>query len=254
MIFAVDMFNEGVDLPHIDTVMMLRPTESSTIWLQQFGRGLRKAEGKEHLTVIDYIGNHRTFLIKTRSLLQPLLGIGPGDREIAAALKRIRDGDVELPAGCEVTYELEALNIIESLIPPPSLPEVFRRHYEDFRDRNGERPTAVELFHEGYNPRSVRKAYGSWLRFVKAMGDLSESQQRAISDAGSFLDVLEITPMTRSFKMLVLQAMLDADQLPGELPIARLVEGFGRLARRSAVLLSGCRRVAGRTGQAQKAA
>lgn len=238
VIFAVDMFNEGVDLPQIDTVMMLRPTESSTVWLQQFGRGLRKAEGKNHLTVIDYIGNHRTFLIKTRTLLQPLLGIGPGDREIAAALKRIRAGDVDLPPRCEVTYDLEAVNIIESLIPPPSLPEALRRYYEDFRDRNGERPTAVELFHEGYNPRSVRKGYGSWLGFVKAMGDLADGQQRVLSHAGSFLDAVEITPMTRSFKMLVLQAMLNGDQLPGELPMARLVDEFGRLARRAAVLRS----------------
>ena len=68
VVCAVDMFNEGVDLPHLDTVMMLRPTESQILWLQQFGRGLRKAEGKERLTVIDYIGNHRVFLLKPQTL------------------------------------------------------------------------------------------------------------------------------------------------------------------------------------------
>jgi superfamily II DNA or RNA helicase len=68
IVFAVDMFNEGVDLPLVDTVMMLRPTESKVLWLQQFGRGLRKAEGKERLTVIDYIGNHRVFLLKPQTL------------------------------------------------------------------------------------------------------------------------------------------------------------------------------------------
>jgi hypothetical protein len=47
------MFNEGVDLPDVDTVMMLRPTESRVLWLQQFGRGLRVAEGKDRLRVID---------------------------------------------------------------------------------------------------------------------------------------------------------------------------------------------------------
>ena len=51
----MDIFNEGVDLPDLDTVMMLRPTESRILWLQQFGRGLRKAAGKNKLTVIDYI-------------------------------------------------------------------------------------------------------------------------------------------------------------------------------------------------------
>ena len=68
IVFAVDMFNEGVDVPMIDTVMMLRPTESPIVWLQQFGRGLRK-HGDKRLTVIDYIGNHRTFLTKVRTLL-----------------------------------------------------------------------------------------------------------------------------------------------------------------------------------------
>ncbi len=230
------MFNEGVDLPQVDTVMMLRPTESSTIWLQQFGRGLRNAEGKDRLTVIDYIGNHRTFLTKTRALLQPLMNIGPGDRDIAVALQRILKNDVTLPEGCEVTYELEAVDIINSLLRAPRAPEAIQAYYVDFRDRHGERPRAVELLHEGYNPRSLRKSHGSWLRFVREMEDLTPEQQRALDEHGEFLDVIEVTPMTRSFKMLVLQALLNADQLPGEMDIQKLAEKFSRLASRSATL------------------
>ena len=61
---AVDIFNEGVDVPALDTVMMLRPTESRIVWLQQFGRGLRlnDSDQTKKLNVIDYIGNHRSFL------------------------------------------------------------------------------------------------------------------------------------------------------------------------------------------------
>ena len=69
IVFAVDMFNEGVDLPTLDTVMMLRPTESKILWLQQFGRGLRKAPAKEQLTVIDYIGSY------SREQIPPLFGL-----------------------------------------------------------------------------------------------------------------------------------------------------------------------------------
>ena len=112
IVFAVDMFNEGVDLPTLDTVMMLRPTESKILWLQQFGRGLRKAPGKEQLTVIDYIGNHRVFLLKP----QTLFGLPSGDREIFNLLERLRNGTQELPPGCEVTYELEAVDILKSLL------------------------------------------------------------------------------------------------------------------------------------------
>ena len=61
ILFSVDLFNEGVDIPVVDTIMMLRPTESKIIFIQQFGRGLRIAEGKKVVKVIDFIGNHKTF-------------------------------------------------------------------------------------------------------------------------------------------------------------------------------------------------
>ena len=59
VLFTVDMFNEGVDIPSIDSILFLRPTESPTIFLQQLGRGLRIAENKEYLTVLDFIGNYK---------------------------------------------------------------------------------------------------------------------------------------------------------------------------------------------------
>jgi superfamily II DNA or RNA helicase/HKD family nuclease len=58
-LFAADLFNEGLDLPHVDTVLFLRPTESATIFLQQLGRGLRRAPGKAVLTALDFVGHHR---------------------------------------------------------------------------------------------------------------------------------------------------------------------------------------------------
>lgn len=259
VLFTVDMFNEGVDLPNVDTVLMLRPTESSVIWTQQFGRGLRLAAGKQHLTVIDYIGNHRTFLVKARTLLQPASEIGPADRDLAGALSRLWEKEVELPPGCEVTYELETVNILKALLSrrfrqaqgdsprdedgnilPGSLfpmsNEDVRIFYEDFRDRQGTRPTASETFHAGYNPRLLRKSHGSWFRFVREMGDLTETQQQAFDQANEFLDLLERTQMSRSFKMLTLMAMLQEHDLPGEISIGDLTAKFQHLAQRSAVL------------------
>lgn len=63
-IFSVDIFNEGIDIPRLNQVVMLRPTQSAIIFVQQLGRGLRKREGKSHLTVIDFIGNYQNnFLV-----------------------------------------------------------------------------------------------------------------------------------------------------------------------------------------------
>jgi superfamily II DNA or RNA helicase/diadenosine tetraphosphate (Ap4A) HIT family hydrolase len=232
VIFTVDMFNEGVDLPDVDTVMMLRPTASRILWLQQFGRGLRKAEGKERLNVIDYIGNHRTFLLK----LQTLFDLQAGDAHIADQLTLLERGNAELPPGCGVTYELEVIDILRGLLRLPKDEEAIRFYYEDFRERYGVRPTASEMHHDGYLPRSVRKAYGSWFGFINAMGDLATVHEDLTAEGRSaeFLSDLETTPMTRSYKMLVLLVMLHDDCLPGEITVEELREGVRRLVRRSA--------------------
>jgi superfamily II DNA or RNA helicase/HKD family nuclease len=179
VVFAVDMFNEGVDLPHVDTIMMLRPTESRIVWTQQFGRGLRKVEQKDHLTVIDYIGNHRTFLLKP----QVLLGLGPAPADVAEALTRVEAHAFDLPPGCEVTYDLRAIEILRALLPLQTH-DALRAWYEDFRERHGVRPRAVQAFHEGYAPRAVRRSHGSWLRFVDRMGDLAPSQASLVRGGG----------------------------------------------------------------------
>ena len=155
IIFSVDVFNEGVDLPTVDTVMMLRPTESRVLWLQQLGRGLRQAEGKSHLTVIDYIGNHRTFLIKP----QTLLALPPGDSHLADVLDRVAaHRALDLQPGCEVVYELETIGTLRALLRAPREHEALRTWYEDFRERNGARPRAVEAHHDGYLPLQLRSS------------------------------------------------------------------------------------------------
>lgn len=231
VIFAVDMFNEGVDLPNMDTVMMLRPTESQIIWLQQFGRGLRFQPDKR-LKVIDYIGNHRSFLVKPRALFQ----LGPGDREVAYALDRLESGTMELPPGCSVTYDLEAKNILQALIRIPQRGEALKAHYRDFVERNGIRPTAVEAYNDGYDPKSMRRGYGSWFGFVDAMGGLSDDEREAFQQLRTFLAALGITPMTKSFKMLALLAMISEGAFPGRIHIDQLCAGFAQIARRYAAL------------------
>lgn len=233
VIFAVDMFNEGLDLPTVDTVLMLRPTESTILWQQQFGRGLRRSEGKEHLRVIDYIGNHRSFLIKIRALLEPLLNLQDSDTAISAALRLLQQGRADLPPGCGVTYELKTVDIIAGLLRTRDEDEAPLAFYENFRERHGTRPTAVELYHAGYNPRVLRRSHGSWPQFLRTRGDLTVGESAAVDVAGEFFKAVEATQMTKSFKMLTLLAMLNRDAIPGSISIADLVTEFRRVARRS---------------------
>ncbi|WP_420768115.1 DUF3427 domain-containing protein [Roseovarius sp. S4756] len=182
ILFAVDMFNEGVDVPEIGTVLMLRPTESAIIWLQQLGRGLRRVEGKV-LQVIDYIGNHRSFLTKVATLLQA----GAGDRSISTKLDALQVGEFQMPQGCEITYELEVIDILRNLLRAKEGAAELEAFYVDFRDRNGIRPTAVEVFRNGFDPRE--SGHGGWFDFVRDMGD--PLPERPFATHGRLLGELE---------------------------------------------------------------
>lgn len=102
LIFTVDLYNEGVDIPEVDTVLFLRPTESLTIFLQQLGRGLRESVGKECLTVLDFIGQaHKSYDFegRYRALMdEPKLRV---DKEIQA-------GCPHVPLGCSIQMERKA--------------------------------------------------------------------------------------------------------------------------------------------------
>ena len=105
-IFVVDIYNEGVDIPEVNTVLFLRPTESLTIFLQQLGRGLRLAENKECLTVLDFIGqaNKRyNFEDKFAALLS---------NTTRSVTREIKDGFVSAPKGCYIQLEKKAAKYI----------------------------------------------------------------------------------------------------------------------------------------------
>jgi hypothetical protein len=77
--------------------------------MQQIGRGLGRSSPTKILTVIDYAGNHKVFLLKPRTLFR----LGQGREVLLDALRQLRDGVADLPPGCEVTYELEAIDILK---------------------------------------------------------------------------------------------------------------------------------------------
>lgn len=133
-----------------------------------------------------------------------------------------------------MTYELGAREILRSMLRGLSGPEALETFYRDFKERHGEPPTPLEAFEEGYNPRRTGSA--NWFRFVKAMGDLPADRARALEVAGEFLDELQTTQMTRSYKMLTLLTMLDADAFPGEIEAGALAAGFADRASRAPAL------------------
>ncbi len=105
-IFVVDLYNEGVDIPEVNTVLFLRPTESLTVFLQQLGRGLRLCEGKEALTVLDFVGQaHSKFSFEQR--YQAMLG-----RSRRTVEYEIKHGFLHVPRGCSIQLEKQAQEYI----------------------------------------------------------------------------------------------------------------------------------------------
>jgi superfamily II DNA or RNA helicase len=115
-LFVVDIFNEGVDIPEIDTVLFLRPTESLTVFLQQLGRGLRLADGKDCLTILDFVGNSRPeydFESKFRALI---------GKTTTSVQKEIEDDFPHLPLGCSIVLEKKTKEtILENIKKATSL-------------------------------------------------------------------------------------------------------------------------------------
>lgn len=163
---VADMLNEGIDIPEIDTVLFLRPTESLTVFLQQLGRGLRLADGKTCLTVLDFVAQaHQNYNYESR--FRAL--VGRGNRSVE---NEIKNGFLFLPRGCSITMERQAQeyilkNIREAIFNLRRL----RREVQNFHQNTGQEltlPNFLENF--GLDWRLIYKTPGSWARLKQQAG------------------------------------------------------------------------------------
>jgi superfamily II DNA or RNA helicase len=134
VLFSVDLFNEGVDLPTVDTLLMLRPTDSPVLWMQQLGRGLRKSAGKTICTVLDFVGQHRKEFRYDRRF-RALLG---GSR--SGVEKQVAEGFPFLPAGCHMELDRVARErVLQSI--RQAVPSQWPQKVAELRDLAAERPS-----------------------------------------------------------------------------------------------------------------
>ncbi|MCE2571948.1 DEAD/DEAH box helicase family protein [Motilimonas eburnea] len=202
VLFSVDLFNEGTDLPSIDTVLMLRPTESNIIFIQQLGRGLRRHINKTHLVVLDFIGNHRSFLNK-----QEVLGITTSSD--LSKYDGIKATNPKLGNGCFVNLEPQIVDFWQALVK--QLRHTAKEEFENLTNHLGHRPRAVEFYRAGYDFNKVNKQHGSWLELVATMSN-DGNLQRIVEDHKSFLlNAVQKMSMTKCFKAILLEAYLELD-------------------------------------------
>lgn len=220
VVFAVDMFNEGIDVPEVDSVLMLRPTESPVIFLQQLGRGLRLSDAKDHLSVIDFVGNHRSFLLHPRVLL----GLGNGDEPTTAAvLRAVESGEWDFPAGCSITFDVEAIDLLRLLAERTgSVGDALAQFCVDFSSEHETRPSAAQTAAAGYQPTAARKRHGGWFGLLDDLDLLEPSEKAVWQSHRETLLGFERESITKSYKLVTLRALLASGRLRQGMPITDL--------------------------------
>ena len=166
VVFSVDLFNEGVDVPAVDTILMLRPTDSPTLFMQQLGRGLRRSKNKAFCTVLDFVGMHRKeFRIDRR--FRALIG---GSRR--SVEQAVRQGFPYLPAGCHLQLDQKAQEVVlESL--RNSVPSRWPAKVEELRQLRVASPgvSLIDFLREsGLELEELYEGNRSWSELLEAAG------------------------------------------------------------------------------------
>ena len=172
---VVDVLNEGADFPFVQTLLFLRPTESARIFHQQLGRGLRKAVGKSHCTVIDFIGN-----FKNAYMLVEYHGLLPFPEQAVTTGKSLSPKAVlNLPLGCRVHFDARVVDLFarQSLDPANAtrhnIGRILIHQYARLESRLGRRPTRKDVDYNLLLGRDLYQlVFGSWSAFEAGYKEL----------------------------------------------------------------------------------
>ncbi|WMJ18740.1 DEAD/DEAH box helicase family protein [Geobacillus kaustophilus] len=201
-IFTVDLFNEGVDIPSVDTLLFVRPTESLTVFTQQVGRGLRLYKGKDYCVIIDLIGNYRNADVKLRLF----------DTQRGETKKKAREPVMPtVPETCELHLDVQAIHLLEEMQKKRQpRKERLLADYRELKQELGRRPTYLELHLHGQSEAAeYKQEFGSYVGFLYWAGELSELEEEVFLKHEPWLTEVEWTKMSKSYKMVVLKAMLE---------------------------------------------
>ncbi|WP_110926718.1 DEAD/DEAH box helicase family protein [Bacillus massiliglaciei] len=198
-VFTVNLFNEGVDIPAVDTLLFVRPTESLTIFTQQIGRGLRLHDGKDHCVIIDLIGNYRHADVK----LSVFDTRGNGEKKAAT--------EPLLPDSCKVELDMKVINLLKEMARKRQpRREKLLNDYQELKRELGRRPSYLELHLQGTSESpQYRQEFGSYLGFLDWAEELTGKESEVFERFQPWIKEVEKTGMAKSYKMVVLLAMLE---------------------------------------------
>lgn len=164
-IISVDIFSEGVDVPEINQVIMLRATKSPIVFIQQLGRGLRKAEGKEYVVILDFIGNYQNNFMVPVAL--------SGDRSYNRDNMRryVMEGCRVIPGASTIHFdEIAKSRIFKSIDKIKGIKEIIRKSYWDLKYRLGRTPMLIDFYENGeVDPLVILDHYKTYYQFLKCV-------------------------------------------------------------------------------------
>ena len=227
VIFSVDMFNEGVDIPAVDMVMFLRPTESPIVFLQQLGRGLRKSMGKEYLNVLDFIGNYekagRVRFLLTGKTFSETKTYNPADR-------------TDYPDDCMIDFDLELIDLFAEMDKRTlRVKDCIRGEYYRVKNLLDKSPSRLELFtymdddvYQLAMQHSKENPFKRYLDYKKELDELSEDESAFLQDINGreFIHLIETTNMTKVYKMPVLMAFYNHGDIRMEVTEQQLLASW----------------------------
>lgn len=209
-IFSVDIMNEGIDAPRVNQVIMLRPTQSPVIFVQQLGRGLRKADNKEYVVILDFIGNY------TNNFMIPIALSGDRSYNKDSIRRYVSEGTRVIPGESTIHFDAISRERIYHSIDLARTNDVklLRESFDNLRYRLGRIPTVLDF--KEYGSIDVRKyfeKFGSYYAFLKKYysDDYTvtlNTQEELIIE---FLSK-KVTNMKRIHELLVLKHLINQNQ------------------------------------------
>ncbi|NDL67541.1 DEAD/DEAH box helicase family protein [Anaerotalea alkaliphila] len=222
VIFSVDIFNEGVDIPELDLLLFLRPTESPVVFLQQLGRGLRKAEGKERVRILDFIGN-----FKKVSMIPFLLGRKRpgGSRRVLDTIRKELEEDGFLPADCRVEFEFQVVDLLDRMLTQKvKVRDQIRESFDVLAEELGRTPSRME-FYESMDTEFYRSVKAT--RMNPFRDYIGFAGNPGISPEGiRFIRMLEQTNMSQLYKLPVFLAFHNQGDFRREVGPEELIASF----------------------------
>ena len=205
-IFTIDIFNEGVDIPEINQVLMLRPTESPIVFIQQLGRGLRKANYKEYVVIIDFIGNYQN------NYMIPIALSGDKSYNKDFIRRYLLEGTKTIPGASTINFDEISLKRILKSIDSARTNDVklLKESFEQLKFRLGRIPSLLDFKRNG--SISVSKffdKFGSYYAFlVKYYSD--EYQIRLNLDEETIVEFIskKVTGMKRIHELALLKQLI----------------------------------------------